>query len=671
MPEIRRIDYANTRYALIEDPNPTYNRLFFDGQALDLNSLTPAWQKQFMMNAVGTMQYAGYDYTQANTVSPSADQYTIAPAAVSGTSTNVFRDIQPNMTRAAGSSFGITDQFPITDNGFLRLGYIQLQKGTVSSFAWSDSSATFGNSGNFYSNNTAGGQYDTYWHSLDFVNFPASKSWKSLITGYVHMLHMPFSFFSQDDRTPMAWFTYFPDITSGVNNSSNNSAIITNYGNFLPTVFCYEDPIYGVMYGIRSVSRTQYRIYSYQNYNSGNTINQNNLIINAGSKRPFFIGTDNQGYTYWCLVQQAAGSGYDIIKVDPRNQYSQFVVQGNIPTVSNSFAHQNRWPSNLRRDSNTRYVFYSSHTDAGQQISPIRYVLDPTTGNVNTGGVNVAYPGFFNMTNYASAIGGSRETSVGPYGFNPTPTYDNTWCMKPWQFTSSGNNYITFWIVDQNASPAAGLVYTGTAATNYTTNAQLRWANTAQRTMLTYSFPSGNTDNLFTYHSSYTFPTLQDIPKAFMPINANNTLMAVVSTNKTNFFAWNNTTGWAAGGVYNQEFRMLGMDITNRIWGYAMDKNNGSIHILTPSLSVNVVINMAASSYTYTGTTISTSAAINAFDFTGSRISANVTLTIDGTTMVFATNGLKTLNIQTSTVADTTVGLNIYGGGVNNIYAYA
>ena len=670
MPEIKRIDYANTRYALIEDPNPTYNRIFFDGQALDLNSLTPAWQKQFMMNAIGTMQYAGMDYTQANTLIAAPGQYTIASGAPSGTS-NAFRDIQPNMTRASSSSYGITDQFPITDNGFLRLGYIQLQKGTVSSFAYSDGSTQAGATGTDFSNNTAGGQYDTFWHSLDFVNYPASKSWKSLITGYVHMLHMPYSFISANDSTPMAWFTYYPDIASGINNSSNNSAIITNYGSYLPTVFNYEDPIYGVMYGIRSVSRSNYKIYSYQNYNSGNTSGTYNLIMSAGTKRPFFIGTDNQGFTYWCLVQQAQTTYYDIIKVDPRTQYSQYVVQSNIPTLNNTYWYQNKWPSNLRRDSNTRYVFYSSHTDAGQQISPIRYVLDPTTGNVNTGGVNVAYPGFFNMTNYASAIAGSRENTIGPYGYNQTPSYDNAWCMKPWQFTSSGNNYITFWIVDQMAYPASGLVYSTTAATNYTTNGQIRWANTAQRTMLTYSFSSGNTDNLFTYHSSYTFPTLQDMPKAFMPINANNTLMAVVSYSKTNFFAWNNTTGWSSGGVYNQEFRMLGMDITNRIWGYAMDKNNGSIHILTPSLSVNVVINMAASSYTYTGTTISTSAAINAYDYTGSRIAANVTLTIDGTTMTFASNGLKTYNIQTSTSADTTVGLNIYGGGVNNIYAYA
>jgi hypothetical protein len=194
--------------------------------------------------------------------------------------------------------------------------------------------------------------------------------------------------------------------------------------------------------------------------------------------------------------------------------------------------------------------------------------------------------------------------------------------------------------------------------------------------MLTYQINTTGTsaaanDSYLTYHSAYTFSSLADIPKNFMPINANNTLMAVVSYGKTSFLAWNNNSGWSSSGTYNQEFRMLGMDSTNRIWGYAMDKNNGSIHVVTPSLSVNVSVVMAATNYTYSGTTINTSAAINAYDYTGTRIAANVSLTIDGSTMTFASNGLKTLNVLTSTSADTTVALNIYGGGVNNIYAYA
>jgi len=304
-------------------------------------------------------------------------------------------------------------------------------------------------------------------------------------------------------------------------------------------------------------------------------------------------------------------------------------------------------------------------------LQPMRIIFDAANGTVNTANCNMIYSAGQNYRTYATAM---SIPYVDPEGFNSNP-----WMIKPHQFTSNGNTYITFWLVDQFAYPPAGTALSGTWQTWYSSNGNLRWANTSQRTMVTYQIAANsgyqnanaNSDVNLTFHSAYTFATLLDVPKNFMPINANNTLMAVISTAKTNFFAWNNSTGWASGGVYNTEFRMLGLDSTNRIWGYAMDENNGSIHILTPSLSVNVVIQMAATSYTYTGTTISTSAAINAYDYTGSRVAANVTLTIDGTTMTFAQNGLRTLNIQTSSTIDTTVNLSIFGGGVNNIYAYA
>ena len=61
MPEIKSITSANTEYVLVEDPNPAYNRIFFEGQALDLNTLTPTWQKQFNFSVSGQEQYAGFN----------------------------------------------------------------------------------------------------------------------------------------------------------------------------------------------------------------------------------------------------------------------------------------------------------------------------------------------------------------------------------------------------------------------------------------------------------------------------------------------------------------------------------------------------------------------------------------------------------------------------------
>ena len=110
----------------------------------------------------------------------------------------------------------------------------------------------------------------------------------------------------------------------------------------------------------------------------------------------------------------------------------------------------------------------------------------------------------------------------------------------------------------------------------------------------------------------------------------------------------------------------MGLDSTNRLWGVFGDKSSGSVHTITPSAPVTLSLVMAANSYTYTGTNITTSAVLNAYDSGGSRYSANVSLTIDGTTMTFD-DASKSKSFQTSISADTTVNLIISGGGINNI----
>ena len=77
----------------------------------------------------------------------------------------------------------------------------------------------------------------------------------------------------------------------------------------------------------------------------------------------------------------------------------------------------------------------------------------------------------------------------------------------------------------------------------------------------------------------------------------------------------------------------------------------------------------SATGYTYSGSTINTTATVNAYGTGGTRIVANVTLTIDGNNMVFASNSSKTLTVATSASGDTTVNLTITGGGINNISA--
>jgi hypothetical protein len=244
-----------------------------------------------------------------------------------------------------------------------------------------------------------------------------------------------------------------------------------------------------------------------------------------------------------------------------------------------------------------------------------------------------------------------------------TNSYVDTYWHKPHQFISNGNTYITFFMADQFA--------TGNNTVQGNQVGSQRWNTPARRTVLTFQAHTGVNDQQLSYHSSFTFPTWADIPKNYMPINANGTLMIVPQSGKTSFLRWIDTanTGWNVSGTYNTEFRSLGLDSTNRIWGVAMDKNNGNIHIIANTIPVNVAVVMANTNFTYTGATLNTTAAVNAYDYSGNRLTANVTLTIDGGTMTFAQNGSRSFTMTTSNTADTVVNLNISGGGLNNIYA--
>ena len=110
----------------------------------------------------------------------------------------------------------------------------------------------------------------------------------------------------------------------------------------------------------------------------------------------------------------------------------------------------------------------------------------------------------------------------------------------------------------------------------------------------------------------------------------------------------------------------MGLDQTNRLWGIVGDKGCGSVHIITPQTPVNISLVLPNTNYIYTGSTISTNAALNAYDQNGVRYVANVTITIDGSTMTFA-NGATTGVFTTSDSADSNVALSITGGGINNI----
>lgn len=682
-------DQRMGRKLLLEDPNTTYNRIFIDHQAYDVSTLTPQWNKQFMYE---------YGAGQSNLFGNGGSYQT-------GLSNSTGINAGYGYCSRIYGAFLSNDVYPVIDQEYLRSGEIVTQKGTIQTWAWGDWLSWQGstNSWQAYLPNTIREPLGTYWHTLDFANWPTYKSYTSPVTGLTFMItvssgemHIGGYLNSGNPTTgtgpntgvgflpgQYSFHVYGPDITQQqtyLNNKSSAASYYvsstngTNAGSIF-THMMYEDYTTGYIFGISETNTSTYFNYMNPQYAISNIANSGDTT--AGFGKFYWMGTDNVGRLYLLKHQiQFGGEPYSVLRYDPRYQQSTTLVSSATSTNASSVDRRLE-PSNIRRDANNRYVFYSAHLNSTTTLGwqPVRFVWDPTNSDssVNSGFTalvcNVAYPGSNNYSNYATLMSLSGTASFGQnYTIANYAVSSPCWKTKPWQFISNGNVYLTMWMVDQFASWLGNPTPGAAGAT--------RWATPQQRTMITYqvgsntagSTPTGNADINLTFHSAYTFPNVVDIPKNFMPLNANGTLMAVVSGSKTNFFTFNNNTGWNSGGVYNTEFRMLGLDNTGRIWGSALDQNNGSLHIVTPSLSLNVVLTIASTNYTYTGTPISTNATINVYDSYSNRIATTVTLTTDGVNTVFTNNGLRSITVSTSSSGDTTVPLTINGGGISNIY---
>jgi hypothetical protein len=516
-----------------------------------------------------------------------------------------------------------------TDNA----GHMILEKGTIT--CWSQSEVSDSYFDNFY--------YSTFHQSLDPAFFPTKKAWKT-INNRVLMINSQSG--SSAGVSVAGGATGNPrylypstDITGGAGSSGY-------FASSQMTQFCYEDITNNRMWGLSS-GGGQGCLWIYNNTYETTVADSGTVTPpNNGFSVHFFLGVDDQGFINGVGVQDnnSTHSVYTFYRINP----TTFAVTTTLNLSTRTSSTQpgaRQWPSNIRRASSTRRVIYSCHYDATNNLSPIRYVFNPTDGTVTSTVCTVTYPGANTHSTYA--------TRMSTTGVNTTNGF--SWHMKGQQFTVGGTNYITYWITDKRASiDSQGLT---------------RWATAAQRTMLTFSIGSGTGDDVLTFHSAYTFPTANDLPRDFLPINAAGTQVIVPVTGQARFFGFNAVTGWAPTGTYPFEFRGLGLDQTNRILGITREKGFSVVHMITPTIPVTINVIMASQNFTFTGSNISTSCTVDAFGSDGSRIAVPVNLAIDGNTMIFTTNGTKNLTVTTSASASTTVNLTITGGGVNNIIA--
>lgn len=185
------------------------------------------------------------------------------------------------------------------------------------------------------------------------------------------------------------------------------------------------------------------------------------------------------------------------------------------------------------------------------------------------------------------------------------------------------------------------------------------------RTFVVFSMNPTNPLAL-TYHSFVTIPVT---PKNIVWLNTAKTLMGIITANFFYTYSFTSASGWSLTGSLPYQMWAVGLDSTGRIFGVDRGlTQNGQIHIITLSVPVTVSVTPAQTTYNYTGTTISSTLAVSAYDQTGSRISTSVKLVIDGGSMTFGGSNLTT-TITTSTVADISVAISITDGGYSNIIA--
>ena len=583
--------YTTAFTPLIEDPNPTQNRLFFTAQGHDGTFLNPIFGSQFHYHGPST---------------PFQSAYTFGPLP-----------LQPNQS----------------------IGSMSLIKATVSCYSSQDTEIV----------SNMRDQWSVFHSSLDPVNFPARRNWYTVNNRII--MTFPYTDGITGADASVTYLIYPSDITTGALYKLDNSISP-------PSTLFFEDAVNQRLWGMNQ-STLYSNIVSATNYDNPTNVtftrNQANSTVGVNN---WFIGADIANNVYFVQSRaQSAGEPFFIYRYSATPASTTPVVttifgtgDRSIGASGGSYTGRQTTPSNIRYDSATARVFYTSHFDGMNELKPQRFTWDPTsTAGLFTATTCTMVYAVGTYSNYSQLY---QNTG------NDTTYGDNAWRMSPWQFRPANTTtwYLTFWPNDKMAGVGG--------------NAPTRWNNPLRRTMMTYSIntTTDTTSTAFlTYHSSYTFPSVFEIPREFLPINAEGTQMAVPVYSKVNFFTFNPTLGWGLTNSYPYEMRTLGLDAQNRLWGQSNEIGHYAIHLITPTVPYTVSVIMSSSTYTYTGINILTSATVSVFDAEGRLTSMVTNLSINGNSMLFTDNGTTSLTTTTNTLTGTTVNLTIFGGGVNNI----
>jgi len=198
--------------------------------------------------------------------------------------------------------------------------------------------------------------------------------------------------------------------------------------------------------------------------------------------------------------------------------------------------------------------------------------------------------------------------------------------------------------------------------------------------------PFGNDDSNKNYYNALVFethptasadltyrsyrPIYNDLGgeiRAVIAMDSNTNRFLVVTTNNMAIYTFDTSSKTLTlAQTIPGEFRHYGVDTYGRLWGTTYANDLFSFTLDSP---VRINISSPTSSYSYTGTSISSSVNVEARNYLGSYVAVPTRLTIEGTSAVFTSNGLSYIDVTTSTGSLVNVPITITNGGFTRIVA--
>lgn len=322
-----------------------------------------------------------------------------------------------------------------------------------------------------------------------------------------------------------------------------------------------------------------------------------------------------------------------------------------IPTAAGTSAGGNRGTSFGNTNSKVSSKIFDDPSSAGNKAWYTPYF-----------DVNGKYhPHFFQWNKTADVF--TRNTDI-TVNWGATSQND-VWLPDTLSGASSGQTY-------QFQRPWYNETFT-VSTTRYLTLMQFHGSGTVYdseakyRTFVTFTVDA-STPKTLTYHSHVVIPYT---PKNIVWLNDDRTLMGIFGTNAFNIYSFDATNGWVVTASLPYRFDAVGRDYAGRIWAVEGGPfTYGRVHIITPSVPTTVTVQMAQSSYNYSGSTISTTASVNAYDASGNRMIADITLSVEGDSLKFlntSSQQVSNLVVTTSDSTSTDVDVRIISGGISYI----